>query len=141
MWAITPNGTGKPVGARSIQEGWELAEGETFTVAEDAFRPGMVLAENGTSLREATPEDLEPTRWMVTKLDIGQRIVLEGLSEQYVALLDSNADLRVTVDAMPPEGAWNDDAELLQALAAVCQMAGQDGPTTAATVARILKEP
>jgi hypothetical protein len=48
-WAITPRGAGKPVGARTIEPGWALADGETFTV--DAFADGMVLGDDGVSLR------------------------------------------------------------------------------------------
>lgn len=58
MWAITPKGIGKEVGARAIKEGWTLAPGETFTVA--AFTPGMVLAADGQSL-DAAPQAVPPT--------------------------------------------------------------------------------
>ena len=59
MYALTPKGIGKKVGARSIRPDWGLAEGETFTVED--FNADMVLAEDGVSLREPTVEELAPT--------------------------------------------------------------------------------
>ena len=59
MYAITPKGIGKKVGARAIRPDWGLAEGETFTVED--FNADMVLAEDGISLREPTVEELAPT--------------------------------------------------------------------------------
>lgn len=49
LFAITPRGVGRPVGARAINPGWPLAEGETFTVS--VFEEGMVLGEDGFSVR------------------------------------------------------------------------------------------
>jgi hypothetical protein len=61
LWAITPNGTGNPVGIRAVQPGWPLLAGETFAVpgdveiytAPDIGLPValMVLADDGLSLR------------------------------------------------------------------------------------------
>lgn len=56
MYAITPLGIGKKVGARSIRPDWELTDNETFTV--DEWNDTMVLAEDGKSLRQGTPEEL-----------------------------------------------------------------------------------
>lgn len=58
MFAITPNGIGKKVGARRIKPNWDLAEGETFTVED--FNEDLVLAEDGVSLRQGTYEELNP---------------------------------------------------------------------------------
>ena len=58
MFAITPNGVGKPVGARSISSDWPLAVGESLKVEQ--WAPDMVLAEDGASLRKGTPEELAP---------------------------------------------------------------------------------
>ena len=58
MYAITPKGIGKKVGARAIKPEWELVEGETFK-AED-FNADMVLAEDGISLRQGTELELNP---------------------------------------------------------------------------------
>lgn len=54
-YAITPRGVGQPVSARRIEAGWPLAAGETFTV--EVYSPGLVLAEDEQSLREAQPAD------------------------------------------------------------------------------------
>lgn len=58
MHAITPKGIGKKVGARAIRPDWGLAEGETFTVED--FNEGLVLAEDGISLRQGTDIELNP---------------------------------------------------------------------------------
>lgn len=55
MYAITPSGVGRPVGARAIEPGWPLADGETFAV--DDWYEDLVLAEDGKSLRAARPGD------------------------------------------------------------------------------------
>ena len=68
MYAITPKGIGKKVGARAIRNTWELAEGETFK-AED-FNADMVLAEDGISLREPTAEELAPTYQELRQADL-----------------------------------------------------------------------
>ena len=57
-YAITPRGVGLPVGARAIEPGWPLAAGETFAVND--WHEGLVLAEDGLSLREAQPDDPPP---------------------------------------------------------------------------------
>lgn len=54
MYAITPNGVGNEVGARSVRDDWPLAEGETFTAD---WQPGMVLSEDGQSLRWPTDKE------------------------------------------------------------------------------------
>jgi hypothetical protein len=56
MYAITTKGVGTYVGARSIEAGWPLADGETFTVSD--YSPDMVLADDGNSLRKASPSEL-----------------------------------------------------------------------------------
>lgn len=56
MYAITPKGIGKPVGWRSVQPGWPLADGETFVAAEDPNN--KVLAEDGQSLRDCTAAEI-----------------------------------------------------------------------------------
>ena len=58
MFAITPRGIGKKVGARAIRPDWDLVEGETFTVED--FNEDMVLAEDGISLRQGTDTELNP---------------------------------------------------------------------------------
>ena len=55
MYAITPFGAGQPVGARAIEPDWPLADGEAFTVAD--WHDGLVLAEDGASLRLRQPDD------------------------------------------------------------------------------------
>lgn len=52
MWAITTYGIGKPVTARAIQPEWALAETESFKV--ETWVPGLVLDEDGESLRAPT---------------------------------------------------------------------------------------
>lgn len=54
MWAITSNGIGKTVTARSIEPDWELAEGETFKV--EVWEPGMIW--DGATVRHPTEEEL-----------------------------------------------------------------------------------
>lgn len=57
MYAISPRGAGKPVGARCIADAVQpLAEGETFVVPE--WSPDLVLAANGASLRKASAVEL-----------------------------------------------------------------------------------
>jgi hypothetical protein len=56
MWAITPNGIGKPVTARAIEPDWDLVDGETLKV--EVWERGMVLAEDGASLRLPTSEEI-----------------------------------------------------------------------------------
>ena len=56
MFAITPKGIGKKVGARSINPDWDLAAGETFTVED--FNADMVLAEDSVSIRQGTELEL-----------------------------------------------------------------------------------
>jgi len=58
MYAITPNGIGKKVGARAIRPEWSLMEGETFTV--ESFNEDDVLAEGERSLRAGTRDELNP---------------------------------------------------------------------------------
>lgn len=55
MYAITPFGAGRSVGARAIEPDWDLAPGETF-VAND-WHDGLVLAEGGLSLRARRSDD------------------------------------------------------------------------------------
>ena len=55
MWAITPNGIGKPVGARRINPDWDLGEGETFKVED--WSEDLVLADDGVSLRAKTADE------------------------------------------------------------------------------------
>ena len=56
MYAITPRGIGKIVGARAIRADWSLEPGETFTV--ESYDPVLVLAENEISLREKTQSEI-----------------------------------------------------------------------------------
>lgn len=69
MFAITPKGVGKRVGARAIRPDWPLLEGESFTVEE--CKGTDVLAEDGKSLREGTEIELNPpdTRTNIKKLE------------------------------------------------------------------------
>jgi len=55
-FAITPHGIGNYVGARAVEEGWDLVPGETFMV--DFWRIDQVLAEDEMSLRQATPAEI-----------------------------------------------------------------------------------
>lgn len=52
LYAITPHGVGKAVGARAISPDMPLELGETFTAT--TFTRDMVLAEDGVSLRLPT---------------------------------------------------------------------------------------
>ena len=56
MYAITPRGAGNQPGARRIEKGWKLTAGETFVAEVDSV-DGLVLAENGNSLRAETEKD------------------------------------------------------------------------------------
>jgi len=58
MYAITPKGIGRTVGARAIRPEWTLMEGETFTV--ESFNEDDVLADDEKSLRKGTREELNP---------------------------------------------------------------------------------
>ena len=60
MWAITSNGVGEFVGARSIKAGWPLAPGEIFTTTEDPT--GKVLDADGVTLRDETQADRDARR-------------------------------------------------------------------------------
>ena len=51
MYAITPRGIGKKVGARAIHTGMDLVNGETFKTTD--WSEDMVLAEDEVSLRKA----------------------------------------------------------------------------------------
>lgn len=55
-YAIAPRGVGNWVGARAVEEGWDLVNGETFMV--DSWRIDQVLAEDQMSLRQATPAEI-----------------------------------------------------------------------------------
>jgi hypothetical protein len=61
MFAITPRGVGMPVGARAIRAGWPLADGETFAVDTESV-DGLVLAEDGVSLRPGAADELNPPK-------------------------------------------------------------------------------
>ena len=50
LYAITPYGVGKPVGWRSIAQGWPLATGETFTYPADQPDNNLVLGQDQMSL-------------------------------------------------------------------------------------------
>ncbi len=69
MYAITPNGVGKKVGARATRSSWPLLDGETFTV--DKCEKTDVLAKDGKSLRKGTEAELNPpdTRTNAQKLE------------------------------------------------------------------------
>lgn len=69
MYAITPNGVGKKVGARAIRPDWPLLKEETFTV--DECKSTDVLAEDEVSLRTGAEEELNPpdTRTDTQKLE------------------------------------------------------------------------
>jgi len=56
MWAITPKGIGKPVGARAIQPDWDLSATEEFKTEE--WSEDMILAEDGVSLRQERPDEV-----------------------------------------------------------------------------------
>jgi len=58
MFAITPRGIGKKVGARSIRQGDSLMEGETFVVED--FQESMILDQDGASL--VVGDDIELVR-------------------------------------------------------------------------------
>lgn len=76
MWAIKTNGVGKQVGARAVQPDWPLAEGEAFTV--DSWTPGMVLAEDGVSLRDPLPQDETPAVPTLCTRRQGRLVLLEA---------------------------------------------------------------
>lgn len=81
-YAIAPRGIGKPVGARLIEPGWPLAEGETFKT--DNWNENMVLAADGKSLRPANRSDLEPPK--------------AAPAEKLAAFLRNNPDVAALVD-------------------------------------------
>lgn len=55
MYAITPRGIGKSVGARSVRSDWPMTNGETFTVVE--WNQDMVLNDDEISLRLRTDDE------------------------------------------------------------------------------------
>ena len=79
MYAITPHGIGKKVGARAIEPGWDLLVGEAFTI--ETFTIGLVLAEDGISLRQPTARELAPT-YQELRL-AGYGLVQDQLDEIY----------------------------------------------------------
>lgn len=60
-WAIIPKGIAKPVGRHAIEDNAELPSGAIFTLPEGTNFDGKVLAENGLSLRDGTPQELDTT--------------------------------------------------------------------------------
>lgn len=61
-YAVTPNGAGRRVGARAINDTESLAPGETFTLPEDTLFDGKVLASDGISLRAINNTDRRAER-------------------------------------------------------------------------------
>lgn len=111
MWAITTLGIGKPVTARAILPDWGLVEGESFTV--DFWTPGMVLAEDGVSLRDPLPEDETPAppRTKFSSRDFLKRftkqeqlaVVTATMSNAQVKLLWDNLLAADYIDLADPE--------------------------------------
>ena len=69
MWAISPRGIGKPVGARAVTPGMPLVVGETFRAVD--WSRDKVLAEDGVSLRLGTVDELDtekPKRDKISQL-------------------------------------------------------------------------
>lgn len=64
-FAITPHGIGREVGWRLIEPGWALAEREAFTVEADDIA-GMVLADDGVSIRRKTQAEIDADVQAVT---------------------------------------------------------------------------
>lgn len=90
MYAITPNGVGRPVGARKIQEGWPLVDGETFTTEEAS--PKHVLAADGVSLRLGTDKELAQNGGPEKRVNQDPVVM---------ALLDEVNELRAAVGGLP----------------------------------------
>lgn len=117
LWAITPRGAGRKPGARAIQPGWDLVEGEAFAVATDSIE-GLVLAEDGQSLRPGTSEELSSRR-LVSKSLIVERLNAAGLLAAAKAALDANLYARERWYAPDKPAIYADDAEALALLAAI----------------------
>jgi hypothetical protein len=91
-FAITPHGIGKPVGWRMIEEGWPLAQGETFTVDDDgvggATMPNKVLANDGVSLRLKTQAERDAeAQAVVSERTRGVAIRAEPLRAEFIERL------------------------------------------------------
>lgn len=114
MFAITPNGVGKPVGARRIRDGWPLAEGETFTLPGDTVIDGMVLAADGVSLEPAPPP-----RRLISKSVIIERLHIAGKLVAAQAALNADAYARERWYAADKPAIYADDAEALALLTAI----------------------
>ena len=56
-FAIKPRGVGLAPGVRAIEDDWPLRDDETFSVGESPF--GLVLAEDGQSLRPSSAGEIE----------------------------------------------------------------------------------
>jgi hypothetical protein len=107
MWAITPKGIGKAVGARRIKFGWELTADETFIVED--FDPSTVLAEDEISLRQPTQAELDainnPVPQSVSRAQ-GEIAMLRAgvLSAVETLMADPTADPEMVI-------AWNRASE------------------------------
>jgi hypothetical protein len=93
MFAITPQGTGRRPGSRRINPGWPLAEGEPF-IANVESVAGLVLAEDGMSLRPGTAGELNPPK----PID-GAAFLARVTDEEYAAIIASdNVQVRRWLD-------------------------------------------
>lgn len=90
-WAIAARGTGKPPGFRAIKDDWPLAADETFIVTDDPA--GLVLAEDGASLRAATPAELDPPPRAITRLQLRRQLRVVGYAAVKTALETAAPDL------------------------------------------------
>lgn len=95
-YAITPKGIGKRPGARCVRDDTPLASGETFFVS--SFPPDLVLAEDGVSLRERTPEEIDEEAAAIVAVDA------ERAGQQALAA-DCKADavFQALATATPPQ--------------------------------------
>lgn len=97
LFAITPNGVGKPVGYRSIQPGWSLNAEETFEV-EVATPEGLVLAEDALSLRVPTSIELNEQALEAATLESlpGLRAAAFDAAMDFMAANPAGAPIEVT---------------------------------------------
>lgn len=115
-WAVTLYGVGEAVGARAIEDDWPLAEGETFTVAAEAYRPGMVLADDGVSLAEPPPV---VERRLVPKSVVVARLIAANKIDAAFQALMSNPGAFARWHAPDRPAVYADDPDAIALLQAI----------------------
>lgn len=122
-YAIRPKGVGRPVGFRAIDEGWPLAEGETFVVEE--YPGGMVLALNGTSLMPGSLAQLRVIPDIVTNYQGRSALIAAGLFASVKAFVNAEGEESLAYQAFEYANHWERNSPLIVGAAAALGLTGE----------------